>query len=163
MFYRVFALTTLLLAVPCVAQRGVGNHCTLAGTWYGGTVVAYQMTIAPSIPGHYTFSYQGIFKASAIAATGTGELVKNGNIYEGSSLSLVGDDSFVNLPPGANGRMPDVEAVWSSFEMVDCNTMKSTVSFFGTYLAANIWDPGIVWKTGKPLVDPPDIDWLSIF
>ena len=163
MLRRALAVVVVLAAVQCFAQQGVGNNCTLAGTWYGGSVVAYQMTIVPSVPaGHYTLFYDGIFKATPIAAMGTGRLVKHGKVYEGSSLSLVGDDSFINMPPGANGKMPDVEAVWASMEMVDCNTMRSTVWFFGTYFAANIWEPGIVWKAGKPLVDPPDIDWINI-
>jgi hypothetical protein len=31
------------------------------------------------------------------------------NVYEGCLLSLTGDKSFIDLPPGANHKMPDLE------------------------------------------------------
>ena len=44
----------VVAALPCLAQPGMGNDCTIAGTWYGGSVVAYQMTVTPTTPaGHY--------------------------------------------------------------------------------------------------------------
>jgi hypothetical protein len=56
---RFLVLLVLLANVPCLTQPGAGNDCTLAGTWYGGSVVAYQLTIVPSVPaGHYTISVQ---------------------------------------------------------------------------------------------------------
>ncbi len=179
MLRRVLVLLVLLAAMPCLAQEGMGNGCTLAGTWYGGSVVAYQLTIVPSVPaGHYSIFAQGMYKATAITATVTGEVVKKGNAYEGSMLSLIGDDSFVNLPPGANGKMPDLNVGWQSIVMLDCNTIKNTIPFFGTYFGPpsppspfgkGIWEPGTPWSGvnwiagGKvPLLDAPDVDLIPI-
>ncbi len=170
MLRRVLVLLVLLAPVPCLAQQGVGNGCTLAGTWYGGSVVAYQLTIVPSVPaGHYSIFAQGVYKAAAITTTVTGEVVKKDNAYEGSILSLIGDESFVNLPPGANGKMPDLEVAWQSIEMLDCNTIKNTIPFFGTYFGPPIWEPGTPWSGvnwiagGKvPLLDAPDVDLIPI-
>ena len=44
----------ILTALTCVAQPGMGNDCTIAGTWYGGSVVAYQMTVTQHSEGKFT-------------------------------------------------------------------------------------------------------------
>ncbi len=179
MLRRSLVFLVLLTAVCCVAQMhsqlqpvahpGFGNDCTPAGSWYGGSVVGYQLTIVPTNPaGRYTTFGQGIYKASAITATITGEISRKGNVFEGSFLSLTGDDSFVNLPPAANGKMPDLEVGWEVVKMLDCNTLQVTIPFFGSYFATNIWQPGSPWggptwlNLKVPFVDPPDIDWIPI-
>lgn len=183
---RRYGLVCLLLAaVSGFAQQGPGNECTLAGTWYGGSVVAYQLTIVPSTPaGHYTFFFQGMYKApppTAIDAHPTGEIVKKGNVYEGPMLVLHGDSTFVDLPPAANGKMPDLDAGWVSMEMLDCNTIKNTIPFLGTYFGPptqipplgvdtpGIWLPGnpgmgVNWIAGGkvPLLDAPDLDMILL-
>lgn len=166
MLRRCLLVFVFLFAVSCFAQQGMGNDCTLAGTWYGGSVTAYQLTVFPSTPaGHYTIMFQGIYKAAPINSVITGEVAKNGKVYEGSMLSLVGDDSFVTQPPATQGHMPDLEVGWVSMEMTDCNTIKNTIPFFGTYFGAGIWTPGAPnWvANGKnPMIDEPDLDLLNI-
>jgi hypothetical protein len=141
-----------------------GPTCDLTGAWYGGSVVAYQMTIIPA-PGesHVIVFAEGMYKNSVMNTVFTGEFAKKGNRYEGSLIQMTTPDpDFLNPPP--IGKMPDTAAVWGSMEMLDCNTIKNTIPFFGIYLAANIWQPGIVWVAqGKvPLIDPPDVDLLDI-
>lgn len=176
MLVRFSLLLALFAALPCIAQQGVGNRCTPAGTWYGGSVVAYHMTIVPTVPaGHYTIYFQGMYKASAITSVVTGSLVKRGDVYEGNMLSLTGDNSFVDQPPGTNGKMPDLNVGWLSIKMLDCNTLLNTIPFFGVYLGPpspfgkGIWEPGtpvsgVKWVgDGKvPLLDAPDIDLIPV-
>lgn len=185
MFRRLVFISMLLAAMGCLAQQGSGNACTPAGTWYGGSVVGYQLTIVPSTPtGHYAFFFQGMYKMpppTAIDAHPTGQLVKNGKRYEGNMLVLHGDSTFVDLPPAVNGKMPDVDAGWISMELLDCNTLKNTISFLGTYFGPptqipplgvdtpGIWLPGnpaegVNWIAGGkvPLLDPPDIDMILL-
>jgi hypothetical protein len=160
------SITALLLcgASLAFAQQGKGNECTPAGVWYGGSVVAYHMTIIPNGPaGHYIAYAKGIYNDSVLNSEYTGEYVKNGRKYEGSLMRLATTDSDFLKPPPV-GKMPDVYAGWTSLEMIDCNTLTNTIPFFGIYLAKNIWQPGIVWMvSGKtPMLDPPDIDLLDV-
>jgi len=162
----------VVAALPCLAQNGMGDNCTLAGTWYGGSVVAYQMTITPTTPaGHYIIMAEPMYvnPQAPLASKFTGQLVKRANVYEGSMLSLSGDKSFIDLPPGTNSKMPDLEVGWSSMKLVDCNTIQNTIPFFGVYFGAGIWQPGTPWTgvqwtaSGKvPLRDAPDVDLIPI-
>lgn len=144
-------------------QQGKGKKCTPAGVWYGGSVVAYQMTVIPAGPaGHYKGFAQGMYKDGAMSTPYWGTFVKKGGKYEGSLMALyTADPEFLNAPPV--GKMPDIRVGWSSMEMLDCNTIRNTLPFFGQYNAANIWEPGVTWKNGKvPLVDTPDVDLLNV-
>lgn len=164
---RGLLIASLLLApAPCLAQPGAGHACNPAGTWYGGSVVAYQMTLVPAVPaGHYTVTFQGFYKNSVMSTIVTGDLVKNGQRYEGSVLGLsTQDPDFLNPPPV--GKMPDLTVGWISLEMLDCNTIRNTIPFFGLYAGAGIWAPGLVgpvWTDAKvPMVSPPDVDLLDV-
>ncbi len=170
---RFLVVAVLLVAtVPCLAQQGMGNDCTLAGSWYGGSVVAYQLMIAPSTPaGQYTFVFQAMYGDPTVTkeANPSGKLVKHGKVYEGSMLALSGDSTFITLPPGANGKLPDLYVGWVSMELVDCNTIRNTIPFFGIYFGAGIWKPGnpvmgVDWVSGGkvPLVSEPDVDLIPI-
>ena len=108
----------ILTALTCVAQPGMGNDCTIAGTWYGGSVVAYQMTVTPTTPaGHYIVMAEPMYvnPQAPLAAKYTGQLIKKADVYEGSILSLSGDKSFINLP-GTNPKMPDLEVGWETMQ-----------------------------------------------
>ncbi|MGE5361456.1 MAG: hypothetical protein ACM3NQ_20755 [Bacteroidales bacterium] len=156
----------VLAAAPGFAQQGVGNECTPAGTWYGGSLTAYQMTIVPSVPaGHYTVTFQPFYKNSVINVALTGTLEKKGDAYEGSILALTSQDpAFLNPPPA--GTMPDLSAGWVSMRMADCNTINNVVPMYGLYFAASVWAPAIGGPTWtnikKPLIDPPDVDLLEV-
>lgn len=138
--------------------------CDLSGTWYGGSVVAYQMTIIPAASeNQYIVLFEGMYKNSVMNTLFSGEIAKRENLYAGSIMQLsTSDPDFLNPPP--IGKMPDIIAGWTSVEFVDCNTIKNTIPFFGLYFSNNIWQPGIVWNAeGKiPLVDAPDVDLLDI-
>lgn len=165
-FLIAFATIALLLggAPGAFTQQGQGNQCTPAGVWYGGSVVAYHMTIIPAGPaGHFTVFAEGMYKNSVMNTVYTGELVKTDNVYEGSLMQLTtSDPDFLNPPP--IGKMPDIASGWSSMKMLDCDTIQNTIPFFGLYFASNIWQPGVVWSlNGKvPLVDAPDVDLLNV-
>jgi len=77
----------------------MGNDCTIASTWYGGSVVAYQMTVTPTTPaGHYIVMAEPMYvnPQAPLAAKYTGQLIKKADVYEGSILPLSGDKSFIN-------------------------------------------------------------------
>ncbi|MGE5053216.1 MAG: hypothetical protein ACM3WP_03550 [Acidobacteriota bacterium] len=83
------------------------------------------------------------------------------------------DPDFLNPPP--IGKLPDMLVGWFSMELVDCNTVKNTIPFFGAYFGApgpygmGIWEPGtptsgVNWIAGGkvPLLDAPDVDMIPI-
>lgn len=162
---RLPAVLTLAAGLLAASQAVADGRprCDLAGTWYGGSVVAYHMTIVPTVdPWHYTVSFQGMYKNSVLSTAYTGELKWKHDRYQGSFMRLsTPDPDFLNPPP--IGKLPDIWAGWTSMELVDCNTIQNTIPFFGIYLAGQIWQPGIDWITpGKvPLVDAPDVDLLT--
>ncbi len=149
------------------AQQGRGNPCTPAGTWYGGSVVAYRITITPAEPaGHFSVLTEAMYKNSVISTTWTGQISKSGKIYQGSMSALsTQDPQYMNPPPFT--ALPDIAAGWFTFELKDCNTMKSVIPFLGLYSGAGIWEPGTPWTGIKwlpnakvPLIDPPDMDLI---
>lgn len=153
------------LAAVSFAQQGKGCECTLAGVWYGGSVVGYRITITPAGPaGHYTVISEAMYKNSVMSTNWTGEISKKGKNYQGSLSALTTQDpAYSGPPPFAN--LPDIAAGWFTFELLDCNTMKSVIPFLGLYNGAGIWKPGtpwtgIDWTSGAkvPLIDPPDMD-----
>lgn len=143
--YFTLAVIALLLSVTtgALAQQGKGNECTPAGVWYGGSAVAYHMTVIPAGP--YTVFAEGMYKDGVMTTSYWGALTKKNHKYEGSLMQLyTADPDFLNMPP--IGKMPDIRAGWSSMEMLNCNTIKNTLPFFGLYLARNIWEPGVLWN-----------------
>ncbi len=166
---QALGLLVLLAALPCLAQQGEGNECTPEGTWYGGGVVAYFMTITPAGPaGHYAVTGQPMYKNAVMSTGYAGTMVKNGTKSEGPLMNLTTQDpAYSGLPPFAN--LPDLSVGWASMEMVDCNTIKNTIPFFGIYFGAGIWQPGTPWtginwlpNAKIPLVSPPDVDLIPI-
>ena len=163
----VVAAVLLLGTSPLLAQASTPPWCDIIGTWYGGSTVAYQMTVIPAVaPDHYTVVFQGMYKNSVMNTAFTGELVKKHNRYEGPLMQLTtGNPAFLNPPPV--GELPDIIAAWTSIELVNCNTIRNTIPFFGLYAGAGIWQPGesgAAWITsGKtPLLHPPDVDLLDV-
>ncbi len=157
----------LLSSAPLLAQADAPRSCDITGTWYGGSVVAYQMTIVPAAgPGHYTVLFQGMYKNSVMNTAFTGELVRKRNRYEGPLMQLTtANPAFLNPPP--IGELPDIIAGWTAMELVDCDTIRNTIPFFGLYAGAGIWQPsgaGVGWiePPRTPLLQPPDVDLLDI-
>ncbi len=124
------------LAAPGFAQQGAGNGCTPAGVWYGGSVVAYKLTVVPLVPaGHYTVTFEGMYTNSVMKTTYSGEVEKKGDVYEGSLMALTTQNpDFLTPPP--YGEMPDLIAAWMSLRMDDCNNMTNTMPFLGLYVGS---------------------------
>lgn len=167
--FQILGLLVLPAVLPCFAQQGQGNECTPAGTWYGGSVVAYHMTITPAGPaGQYVVTAQGMYKNAVMTTLYAGIQTKNGKVYEGNGLSLsTQDPDFLNSPP--IGKLPDIIAGWFSMEMVDCNTIRNTIPFLGLYFGSLIWLPGTPWtgihwlpNAKIPLVSEPDVDLIPV-
>ncbi len=159
-----FGLVVGLGALPLAGQKPRREECQPDGVWYGGSVVAYQQTIVPAgRDGHYLVTAEGMYKEGVLSTVYSGELVKRGDRYEGPIMQLFTADSTFLKPPPV-GKMPDLNIGWGIIEQVDCNTLRNTIPFFGTYLAAGIWQRGLVWSAGgkRPLVDPPDVDLLNV-
>ncbi len=165
----------LVSATNAFAQQGKGNDCTIAGVWYGGSVVAYKLTIIPAGPaGHYITIGEGMYKNSVMSTTFSGEAVKNGDKYEGTLMGLnTQDPQYLNPPPFT--ALPDIAVGWTTVEMLDCNTVRNTIPFYGIYFGppspagSGIWQPGtpstgMNWVVGgkRPLLDPPDVDLIPI-
>jgi hypothetical protein len=169
MLRPVVVLLVLLAAVPCLADDDRDNGCTLTGTWYGGSVVAYHMTVSPAgAAGQYMVTFQGMYKASVLNTMYAGTLVKKGKVYQGSFMALeTGDPDFLKPPP--IGKLPDIVAGWSFIEFIDCNTIRNTIGVYGVYLGLYTWEPGTPWTGVKwlpnakvPLSSPPDVDLIPI-
>ncbi len=164
---RNWLISALLISAGIMssAQQGKGNECTPAGVWYGGSVVAYRMTIMPAGPaGHYVTLAEGMYKNSVLTTMYAGEMTKSGNKFEGTLMALnTQDPAYTGAPPYQN--LPDIAAGSFSVEMIDCNSLTNTIPFYGLYFGSQIWKPGTPWTginwvaSGKvPLVDPPDVD-----
>ena len=163
------ALGTIALTLGvAVAQQGKGNPCTLAGVWYGGSVVGYRITIIPAGPAdQYTVLTEAMYKNTVMTTMWTGQITKHGKNYEGAISALnTQDPAYLNPPPFTN--LPDIAAGWFTFELIDCNTIKSTIPFLGLYLGAGIWQPGTPWtginwlpNAKVPMHDPPDVDLIQ--
>jgi hypothetical protein len=155
----------LLLSVSAAMAEPAhpARHCDLTGTWYGGSVVAYQMTIVPAgTSGRYSVVAEGMYKNSVMNTIYTGLVARKHDRYEGALMQLTTSDPDFLKPPAEIGKMPDIIAAWSSMELADCNTIQNTIPFFGIYFGGPIGQSGIVWvPPGKiPLLDPPDFNLL---
>jgi hypothetical protein len=154
----------LLSASQVLAESdGPKRACDLAGTWYGGSIVAYHMTIIPAVArDHYTVFAEGMYKNSVMNTVYTGSVTKKHNRFEGPLMQLSTQDPAFLGPPEKIGATPDINAVWSLMKLVDCNTIQNTIPFFGIYFGGPIGESGIVWvPPGKiPLLDPPDFNLL---
>ncbi|HET8824776.1 MAG TPA: hypothetical protein VFM77_06585, partial [Terriglobales bacterium] len=110
--YCLFLLSALLVivSVGALAQQGKRNDCTIAGTWYGGSVVAYSLTITQSGPaGHYVTYGEGMYKTSILSTGYAGTLARNGDKYEGSGMALeTSNPEYLNPPPFQT--LPDLVA-----------------------------------------------------
>ena len=166
---QLFGLLIAPAVLPCLAQQDQSNACTPEGTWYGGSVVAYFMTIVPAgADGQFTATAQPMYKNAVMSTGYSGSMKQNGNVYEGPTMSLTTQDpAYSGPPPFPN--LPDLAVGWMSLEMLDCNTIRNTLPFFGQYLGASIWKPGTPWTGIEwlpnpkiPLVSPPDVDLIPI-
>lgn len=154
-----------VFAATSFGQAGMGNECTPAGLWYGGSATPYKLTITQTGPAtHYQAVFEPMYKNVVLNTTYTSLLEKKGNKYEGAGVILVSQDpNFVlQYPPP---ETPDLVVGWFSMELLDCNTIKNTIPFLGYYFGPPIWElavGGVNWVSPSkvPLVDPPDLDLL---
>ncbi len=135
----------LMLSIAAVAQQGKGTPCTPAGVWYGGSVVAYRMTITPMGPaGHYRVFTEGMYKNAVMTTMWSGQIEKHGKLYEGTISALNTQDLAYNGPPPF-ANLPDIAAGWFTFELL------------------NAWT-GIHWLPNAkvPMHDVPDVDLIPV-
>lgn len=161
----------VLLSVSCVAQ-GYGKVCDITGTWLGGGDPAspsYQFTITPVAAGRYSTFAQSVIDPGVRATDYTGELRKTGaTTYMQSALSLweitpeaaeFYYDTFGIVVDDLS--KPEVDAVYGTLEMIDCDTIQNTITWFGIYVpmeegkSAFVTEPDfdIITLIGEPIVE----------
>jgi len=142
----VLILVITLIAIPCGAQ-GFGNECNPVGTWFGGSdssSAKYLLRITAGPAGRYTVTYYiGFTPAISRLSPWSGDMVKSKDGYVVYSIALA---NFASVPPPAGGAPPDIWAVRARMTFDGCDTLKSTLDFFGGYK----------WDTKVPFLDPPD-------
>ncbi len=155
---RFLLLLVILFAVASVAQQGPGNECTIAGTWYGGSVVAYQMTIIPIQPaGHYMVLTQAGFTDAKFTTMYSGISEKKGDGYEGTFMQFYSDNEAFTTAPPTILLFPDLRVGYSIMKLTDCNTISNYIPFFGVYFGYRVWAGEVT-----PFVSPLDFDFLDL-
>lgn len=137
---RVISLVLSLLpaAITCLGQ-GIGNDCSLAGTWYGvGDGAKYLMTIIPIRGNEYaTIVHPGFKpKVPALAAYSGVTIMKSGNFYTSNLIALANTSDLPPLP-GSPSLFPQIWAVRSLIHLLDCNTLHNEIVFWGAYLSTS--------------------------
>ena len=146
----------LFLSISSASQTA--RSCSPVGVWYGGSDYPYMLTITPvaSATGPiwgetFAIRYEAVYDNSSFGyrawTSWSGQLsrLKNGR-YVGQAIARLTTSS--ELPPPSNTLELDAVRMWDRF--IDCNTIQSTIDFFGAYLDTN----------KVPFVDPPDINYL---
>ena len=126
--------------------------CSPIGVWYGGSDYKWLLTITPIGGVSYAMRYEGDFSNSAFGykawTSVSGRLTKQKNgQYVGQMIMML--TTSAKTPPPVKSY--ELDAARESMEFVDCNNIKSTISFYGGYK-----DPNKV-----PYIDTPDISFLT--
>jgi hypothetical protein len=141
----VVIVSVLLAAPPAIAQEtkgGPGGHCTLAGTWIGGSDAKYQSTFIPITPWRYFSEGQGTYlppPPNVVASTWTGDVVWQGPQGWRVRLVQTASTSGALFPDTAD---LSVGAVEGTIELVDCNTFVATYHFFEIYFWDSLYGAG---------------------
>ncbi len=152
-----------LAAMPCLAQ-GYGRVCDPTGTWLGGSdpsAPGYQLTVVPQTAGRYSATYQAIFDPGAHLTAYTGELVKTGAqnytgyIVAGLSENQAMVDYYASIGVTVEVGSPEVDAAYEKIVMLDCNTIQSTITWFGWYLPMT--------NDKIPFVTQPEVEFIRDF
>ena len=155
-------LVVVLAGIPCLAQ-GAGRTCEPTGTWLGGSdpsgIPGYQMTVTREAAGRYLVVYQSVYDPGTHVTVWTGELRKeNAQIYSqyAASTAFINQDladfylqNFgIQVAPGSI----EVDGIYTQVVMLDCNTIQSTISWFGWYVP--------ITADKVPFVTLPEIEFI---
>ena len=157
-------LVIVLAGIPCLAQ-GAGRTCEPTGTWLGGSdptgVPGYHLTITREAAGRYMVVYQSVYDPGTHFTIWTGELKKeSGQIYSQYAVStyFISQDIAdyyrdvwgIQVDPGTI----EVDGIYTHARMLDCNTIQSTISWFGWYVP--------ITAEKIPFVTQPEIELIDI-
>jgi hypothetical protein len=176
-FFVISSALLMLVAFPVPAQiLSPGNvsspsanpaNCNLAGTWYGGSDPAYSYlwSFVPSAQGRF-FSTAELAGAGVVdpsvwgyiwTTAWNGETVKSGPAtYESWSIQYLIWDPAAAAEAGVDSSSPELDVVHSTMQFLDCNTLISTVDYYGGYFAFDS-------ATETPFITPVDVDWLDVY
>jgi hypothetical protein len=133
--------------------------CDPSGTWYGGSdmTTPYHLAIEPTGIGRYAVRFQLAINYPAVGILGatdwTGQMTLAG---PGQKYDLHAVAFFVLSPEqaAAMGGALDMDAVHSTIEFSDCNTIQHTITTYMGYI------PWIEEKV--PFVTNPDWNYLQL-
>ena len=163
----------VLLAIggTCFAQS-TGRACDPSGTWIGGggPVPSYRLTVTLQPSGRYSVEYQQLYSFSTADlgspwfTTWQGEWHKlRANKYEGYAffnnqitreIAVIYADLGITLTED-DLAIPELDGIWEHVVMLDCNTLRGTIEWYGVYIPLT---------AGKiPFVTPPDGEIIQDF
>jgi hypothetical protein len=142
------------------------KECSPVGVWYGGSDFKYMLTIippnthvnhivgkgTPATEDTFLIRYEAVYPNAAWGyeawTSWSGQLVRNkdGRRYLGQSISRYTTSPEAQPPSGSF----ELDAVRNWNEFVNCDTIRSTIDFFGAYFDLN----------RVPFVDAPDLNYL---
>jgi hypothetical protein len=155
-------LVFTLCAMPCLAQPKA-RACDPTGTWVGGgdpLYPSYQLTVTPEGGGRYTVLYQMMFDPGTHATAYTGEMKRDrgGAYVEQICASITLNQELVDFyaslgivveQPG----LPEVDCVHARKVMLDCDTMQTTIDWFGWYIPFSL--------DKIPFTTQPEIEFIN--
>lgn len=173
-------MVLILLVVPALAQNVTAGQaspqaanpisCSLAGVWYGGSdpTYSYMMSFVPTTQDRFfsvaELAGAGVLDPSVWGYKWTtawhGEVVKSGpNSWEQWGIQYLIWDPAAAAAQGVDGSAPELDVVHGKFHFTDCNTLVSTIDYYGGYFAFNQFNV----PTRTPFVTPVDVNWLEVY
>jgi len=167
----VHIVIAVLLAIggTCLAHA---RACDPNGTWIGGggSVPSYRLTVSLQLSGRYSVEYQQLYTFSSADfgypwfTTWQGEWHKiRANRYEAYAffnnqitpeIAAIYADMGIILTEG-DLTIPELDGIWGHVMMLDCNTLRSTIEWYGVYIPLS---------AGKiAFVTPPDGEIIQDF
>lgn len=166
----------ILVAIPTLGQTSLPGDrsptanpasCSLAGTWFGGSDPSYSylQSFTPTAQDRYfnvaELAGAGVLDPSVWGYMWTtawnGEAVKSGpNRYEAWGIQYLIWDPAAAAAAGVDGSSPELDVVHSTLQFVDCNTLISTIDYYGGYFAFDN-------ATETPFVTPLEVNWLEVY
>jgi hypothetical protein len=167
----------VLIAFPALAQSSSPDNlsllsanpasCSLAGTWYAGSdpTYSYLWSFTPSAQDRF-FSVTELAGAGVLdpsvwgymwTTAWSGEAVKTGPAtYEWWGIQYLIWDPAAADGAGVDGSSPELDVGHSTIRFLDCNTLISTIDYYGGYFAFDN-------ATETPFVTPLDVNWLDVY
>ncbi len=156
-------VTLLATGAICLAQ-GIGHTCDPTGTWFGGSdpnVPTYQLTVVPEAAARYSVVYQLMPDPGSRLGSYTGEMIKDGaQTYTQYAITTftenqAGVEFYASLGIIVDVGAWEADAVYGDVVMLDCDTIKSTITWFGWYIPITL--------EKVPFVTQPEIEYIRDF